>query len=449
MPRPLDHPLLSSALRLVARLNGEGTGATLIRRAGTSFLLLGTGTGIGFLLQLFLARSLGASQFGIYIFVLTWFNILAVVAKFGLETTTVRFVAAYRVREEWGALRGLLQLSHRFVWVSSLLVALVAAGVVWQLGDRLEPELARTFWLCCVGLPLWAGQGLRASALQALRQVVRAQVPEQIVRPTLHAVLVGLLLLCTAWTLSAPVVMALNLLAILVAFVLLTVWLRQCLPEGARSAAPVMELHKWRNVTLPLYVMAGTHLLMSQVDTVTVGMLVGTTEAGIYAVAARLAQLIVFGLTAINTVAGPMISQLHSTGRNEELQRVATVTSRGILAYSLPVCLVMMVGGKFMLSLFGPSFVAGYPVLVILTLGQLVNALTGSVGLILTMTGNQLEALRILVGSAALNVLLNALLVSRWGIIGAAVATGTCIAFQNLAMAYFVWKRLGLKTTII
>ena len=102
-----------------------------------------------------------------------------------------------------------------------------------------------------------------------------------------------------------------------------------------------------------------------------------------------------------------------------------------------------------MLGLFGPEFTRGYWALAILTVGQLVNASVGSVGFLMSMTGHQREAARVFAGAAVLNVVLNASLIPLWGINGAAIATATTTIIWNVALALYVWRRLGVRATIV
>lgn len=101
-----------------------------------------------------------------------------------------------------------------------------------------------------------------------------------------------------------------------------------------------------------------------------------------------------------------------------------------------------------LLSLFGSEFTVGYSALVILTVGQLVNALAGSVGFIMTMTGHQREAAWVTFGSTVLNISLNAILIPRFGIEGAATATAFTTALMNIVMFGYVQKRLQLNPTV-
>jgi O-antigen/teichoic acid export membrane protein len=88
------------------------------------------------------------------------------------------------------------------------------------------------------------------------------------------------------------------------------------------------------------------------------------------------------------------------------------------------------------------------PLLILLT-GQVVNALAGSVGLIMTMTSHQNQAGAIIAVSTAANITLNALLIPLFGLAGAAISTAFTMALWNVAMLIFVQRRIGINSTIL
>jgi len=84
-----------------------------------------------------------------------------------------------------------------------------------------------------------------------------------------------------------------------------------------------------------------------------------------------------------------------------------------------------------------------------LSVGQLINAATGSVGLLLIMTGYERDA-AICVGiSAVLNVVLNATLIPKWGLTGAAIATTSSMMVWNILLAIWVYRRLRIHSTAL
>ena len=89
---------------------------------------------------------------------------------------------------------------------------------------------------------------------------------------------------------------------------------------------------------------------------------------------------------------------------------------------SFPVLLICLLLPDFLLGIFGPEFICGKQILIILCVGQFINVSTGSVGQILAMT-NREKLLRISVLSGTvLNLLLNITLVPNFGMEGAAFA---------------------------
>jgi O-antigen/teichoic acid export membrane protein len=244
---------------------------------------------------------------------------------------------------------------------------------------------------------------------------------------------------------SAPTVMAVNLVAMFLALAVTTKALSRSLPPALYSARSEYKTGMWGRVALPLMLATGMSIVLSQISIILVGVFVDTTEAGIYAVTNRVATAAVYGFTAIIYVASPFISELYSQGRRRELQRIITLATCGSLAFALLFFLGMVVFGKPVLGLFGPGFSEGYVALVVLSVGQLINALTGPVKNSMIMIGYQDKAVQMMGAGALLNVVLNVILIPLLGMQGAAIATVVATTTLNLAMAYWVQQRLGLK----
>ena len=69
---------------------------------------------------------------------------------------------------------------------------------------------------------------------------------------------------------------------------------------------------------------------------------------------------------------------------------------------------------------FGAEYSAAYLPLVILSIGQLVNAGTGSVAYLLNMSGHEQDTMRVYFVAALVNAVLNFILVPKYGMFGAA-----------------------------
>jgi O-antigen/teichoic acid export membrane protein len=183
-----------------------------------------------------------------------------------------------------------------------------------------------------------------------------------------------------------------------------------------------------------------------QTDTLVAGFFLGAADLGAYAAARKLTGLIGFGLLAINSIAAPLIAELHAQGRRQELQRMITRASQGLFIFTLPVGGVVLIWGREILGLFGAEFVKSYTALAVLVVGQVVTSLTGPVGHLMVMTGHQRPAALIAAGAAALNLILNAVLIPHWGLTGAGLAATTTALSWNAAMYVYVRSRLEVDS---
>jgi O-antigen/teichoic acid export membrane protein len=105
--------------------------------------------------------------------------------------------------------------------------------------------------------------------------------------------------------------------------------------------------------------------------------------------------------------------------------------------------------GHYFLNIFGQDFVDGKGALIILSVGRLLNVAFGSVGAIMIMTGHEREAAFGVGVSAVANVMLNATLIPKWGINGAALATTISLILWNVTLCTYVFRRLGINATIL
>ena len=114
---------------------------------------------------------------------------------------------------------------------------------------------------------------------------------------------------------------------------------------------------------------------------------------------------------------------------------------------ALPLVVIFFMFGDWLLfTVFGQGFVVGHMVLCVSSLGQLANAAMGSVVVLLNMTGHEKSVAKGLVFSASLNIVLNFVLIPRWGIEGAAIATSITLIFWNLLLAKVVFEKIGITS---
>jgi O-antigen/teichoic acid export membrane protein len=439
--------LLAWSVRLRQRYAEGGIARTLARGALWSLAISGGGSAIALGVQILLTRSLGQVEYGRYLYALAWMNAAMLLGKFELDTAALRFVGAYHGMKEWPLLAGFLKRARRVVWMASLAVALVGASIIWFLRPTLAPELASSFWAACVLLPVTAMTLFTASCLQGFKKVPQSQGPNTVLRPVLFGLGVALAAFGFDITLTAADAIRLNLIASIPVFLLTAKFLRDAIPEDVRGAAPRYETKHWLTTAVSLFAIAASQLVLgTQTDVLVIGTLLTTTDAGIYGAASQLASLVLFGVTAVVFIALPMISDFHARVRHAELQHLVNVVQLAALAVSLPALAIMVFEGERLLGWFGAEFVAGFPVLIVLSSSAFIAATTGALaGFLLILTGHQRHAAVIIIGCAALNLALSLALTPAFGSIGTAGATMATTLVRGILLVVYCWKLLRVR----
>lgn len=332
---------------------------------------------------------------------------------------------------------------------NSITLALVGIPLVLTFQHSHGREIVFTACIAFATLPLASILGLTRAALLGLKATLLATVPEVIVQPLALLALIGVAKLLTPYNIQAPMAFFAFAVATAAALLLNWYWLKPRLGSSVLNATPELDPSVWRSTALPLFFIAAMGTITAETGTLMVGALMGPGEAGIYKAASQTSQLPALGLAAVNAIMAPLIAQLHVQGRIRELQSLITLGVRGTSAFTLIAIALLLTQGKLILGLFGVGFDRGYQPLVILSMGQIASALTGSVGLLMTMTGGHDTANRIFVSTAILNVALCAGLIPVAGMTGAAAAASISTATWNVVFVIVVWKRLDIWSFVV
>ena len=193
----------------------------------------------------------------------------------------------------------------------------------------------------------------------------------------------------------------------------------------------------------PILISSSLFLVISWSDTLMLGYYLPEREVGIYRIVFKIATLITFAQFALNTVVAPMVSAL-SKNRDRLYEMTHKVAQLNLLSAG-PIFLIVLFFGPFLISIFGvenPS--VAYPWLILLAIGQLTNAFAGPVMNILNMTGYEKSARNTMLVTAVFNVILNFLMIPKFGPLGAAVATTATMIGWNVWAAALVFKFHGV-----
>ena len=441
MPPPSttsQEPAISSETQKFRSQMGQISRHSAVFFTGTVFT-----AAAGYLFKVYLARTLGAEALGIYALGMTIVGFLGLFSGLGLPQAAVRFVALYTATGRSAQLRAFIIRCVGLLMPANALIATLLLFAGPWVADHFyrTPALSQYFRLFALIMVLGALTTFFGQVLQGYKDVSRRTVITNFIgTPLMMLLTVGLVFLGNGlWGyLVAQVLSATAVLILLI----VTAW--KLSPAAARSLrGPVLPLESQVFAFgLTVFGSGMLEFFLAQADKILIGFFINAREVGIYAVAMAIVAFIPIALQSVNQIFSPTIADLHGRGERELLGRLFQTLTKWILGLTLPLATVTIVFAKPLMRIFGPDFEAGWIVLVIGTLGQLVNCGTGSVGYLLLMSGNQNRLIKVQAAMTGITLLLNAALIPRYGITGAAFAS----AFTNVVSN--VWYLRELRESL-
>ncbi|MGC1373500.1 MAG: flippase [Candidatus Sulfotelmatobacter sp.] len=408
---------------------------------GTMFTM-----GVGYLFKIYIARKLGPASLGVYALGMTVVSLLGLVAAMGLPNTAARFVAAYSGTGQLARLRGFLGRSMLFLIGMGVLLGSSALLASHWIADRFYHTPALKTYMPMFALLVFTSVlcAFCGQALAGFRDLTRRTVITNFIGTPLMMVLaVGLITMGAGLRgyIAAQVISSFITLFLL----LWAVW--KLTPPGARrftESLPRIE-REAVHFSAAVFGIAVLEFLLGQSDNILLGFFLDARRVGIYAMATALVAFVAIFLSTVNQIFSPIISQLHARHEIALLGRLFQTLTKWILAFTIPLAAVLIVFAPSVMRVFGGDFEVGWPILVIGTLGQLVNCAVGSVGFLLMMSGNQRRLIKVQAAMAVATVLLNLALIPALGFIGAALVGGIVNIITNLWCLAEVRHALGIS----
>lgn len=415
---------------------------------GAGITLIGRVLARGFLMfnQIVLARLLGPEDFGLYALGWTILRIMSLIAPLGLHEGVIRYGSHYW-RSDNGRFRCVLQQS---LWLVTLVSVLTAGGLYlaapWIAGMVFtKPDFGRVLREFALAIGLVAILRVAAAATRIAQRMQFSVFAEELSPSVIQLVLILLFVYLAGWRLRGAI------LSVTIAFAiglgLALFFIRRLFTEALSSSSglSVFMVGELLTFSLPASLAGVFTMLTLWVDRLMVGYFLPASDVGIYQAASQVAVLFAVILSAFNAIFSPMIAGLYHQGELDRLNRLFKVSTKWGLYVSLPLFLVLLIAPREVMSMvFGQRYENGAWPMVILAIGQLVNAGTGAVGLLLIMTGYPKRWFMIASQALLVNILLSWLLIPILGVTGAALASACAISWLFLLGLLQVKRLLSL-----
>ncbi len=414
-----------SSPEVKAEVSGAASGAAII----------GTGSIIGNLLKyinnLLIQRGFGAGPYGLYALGMSTVTLAISIFNLGLDDAMVRYVSIYRGRNQANLLRGLTLFCTALAGVAGIVgTLLVVFFAPFLVAIRHAPSMLSILVLMAPLVALSSMQNIWTGGMQGFKAFKwRILVQRLVVPGTLTILLIFVILFSKD---LATVVLA-TLVSALIGVLFNLFFFLRLMSQTKYTGKEEYQLREWISFAFPNFLTSILDTVLEAVDTILLAFLVVSIVAvGQYAAAIRYSTFIALPLQSLNVMFAPTIAELHHKGEKEKLEVMFKVVTNWVIIFSLPICLIAILFSRPLLGISGDSFLAAWPLLVVLSVGSMVNAGTGSVGYILLMTGHQKLSFINSLTAVIINVVLGIFLTKLYGALGTAIATGLALAIVNL-----------------
>jgi O-antigen/teichoic acid export membrane protein len=421
----------------------EETGE-LARGGGVAVVGRIAGRGLTLVSQALVARLVGPVGFGLYSIGWTLVRLTGLIAPLGLDNGLVRYGSPLAATDLAGLKSLIVRAAAMAVLASSVLAAGVIAAAPWLATVTFQkPELESVLWWFAPVFVLVAlAKIFAAGARTGLRMAV-ATLIDDVSQP---AALIGLLIVGSGWNWGVRGVVFGTVASFAIAALVGIITVHRIFPKlpYVKGMARVTSA-QLLSYSVPTSVAVTFATLVVWVDRLVGARYLPVQDVGVYQAASQVAIGVALVLSGINAVVAPLVARLVAHGERHRLAELYRISTKWALYVCLPVAIVTFLSADDLLTLiFGPYYGVGAGALMILTLAQAVNAATGSVGVLLIMTGSQGRWLALSTLMLVVNAVLCVALIPRWGLAGAAAAGGIAIAGLNLGGLREVRRLMGL-----
>ncbi len=430
-------------LRLAGLLGGSSEASVTKRLAGTVFIIRVISAAMAYLSQILLARWMGSSDYGVYVYVWTWVLLLGSMMDFGFSASAQKIIPEYRASGDAALLRGFLSGSRWMTLLVSTLISALLAGVVKMTSPWIDPNTVVPLYIGCITLPAFVVANTQDGIARSHDWMRLGLMPQFIVRQSL---IIGFTAgaFALGFNLGATAAMLASAAAVWIAMIAQMVVLNRRLGSHVEAGPNAYDFRSWLAVSMPILLVESFYLLLSYTDVLVLQQFRSSEEVGVYFAVVKTLALVSFIHYAMSATTAHRFAEYHALGDKARLAAYVAHAIKWTFWPSLAATILLLALGKPLLSLFGPQFVVGYDIMLIAAIGLLARSAIGPVERLLNMLGHQMICALAYGLAFAANLVLCIMLVPRFGGHGAAAATSIALVFETVLLFWIVRRRLGL-----
>jgi len=399
-----------------------------------------------FLFHIILGHFLGVALYGIFFLGLSFLNLIRQFTVLGFDQALIRYISLYEGVNKRGNTRGVMILAFVFSLslgvIAGILIYIFAPKISTNIFHKPNLEIVlKVFGFC---LPLTSGIIIISSSFIGFKKIEYYVYLRNVLFPCL-LVVITLLSLTIGYRLKG--VLSSYAISCIVCVILgLYLLIKKCLQYPASSNSKSIFCFKEHfGFASFVFLSSISFLFLYQFNNIIIGYFESSEKVGIFNAASKIALLLLVPLDSLIVIFSPVVSDLFNKKKFERLEEIFKLVSNWTLFLTLPISIILIYFPHVILGMFGPKFIAGSEILIILSLTLVIRCLLGPVGNLLKMIGQERLEFFNSILLLIINIGLSLVLIKRFGAVGVAISMGISLIIVNLLRMIEIYKLLGFS----
>jgi len=411
---------------------------TILKSSMIVFIGIALSKILSYLFRIIVARYYGPEEYGLYLLALMVIGWLGTFSTLGLTDGILRYVSMFRGKNEFKKIKYILSYS---VLITSIL-GFASAIFLFFLSDfvsiNIFHNISLSFYLKIFSIIIPIGI-LGNILLVAIRAFEKVSWYSFIFNIFQNAVKLLFLVVLTFTSLQSKAVILsqffTSISVLLISFFVVKYSVK--IPDSKEKEFDKSSLKKEifsYSGPIMFYGIMGSILYWT--DSFFIGYFMDASSVGIYNVAIPLAALLAFAPEMFMQLFFPLISKEYSRKRYYAVQEISKQVGKWVFILNLPLfILAMLFPGALIKTLFGSQYLVAETALRILLVGTFFSSIFVVSNNLLNMLGKSKLMLTNTIIAGVFNIILDYILVQKYGINGAALATTASLILLGILLS--------------
>lgn len=418
----------------------------MAKGAGVVFVGTMAARVLGYLIRAVIARGYGQEMYGYISTSLAIFTVITTLALFGVSNSLPRQISLHVAREQWQRVSSSIAVAFLLILgIGTLLSAMLffaTPEIALSVYDN--PSLTSFFYAFALGIPFYLILRLAAAVFRGFQRMTTFVFFRHVLRQGLIFLLV---LVFYFLHLPEQHLGLVYFVAFLLCGLSALVFTLKTVPLSRRSVQ--LDLSEARTLfqfSWPLMMSSVVMMLLHYTDTLMIGYYLKQAQVGLYNAGVPISELLAVVYDSFVPLLVPIMTTYYARQAQSSLRDTYLISCKWIYLVTFPLYLLVLIHPQFFISLlFGSDYLAADHVVRVLATGIFFASMVGPTGNLLIVIGKPRLMFFDTAVAYVVNVVLNILLIPRFGLIGAAAATASSLILYNVLTLcqVYVYQRLA------